>query len=205
MSLTDRTLIDTILNEFHDNVLSGHLSEDRTLERVKARSWWQNWRKYVAEYCKTCDRCQKANRATGKKFGMMIQIEEPKSPFEISHMDWVTALPPGGDKSFKSCLVLFDRYKEGMIQTLEDIIRRFGAYGLEFKDSDGFGHYWCILIPAIEPAYKTSIHYSTGKKPEMLEKRFNTRIPYENLKKDLVDIHPTESSFFNRKNFQNNA
>ncbi|MBW0520073.1 hypothetical protein O181_059788 [Austropuccinia psidii MF-1] len=59
-----------------------------------------------------------------------------------------------------------------MIQTLEDMIRRFCAYGLEFKDSDGFTHDWCTLIPALELEYKTSIHSSTGKTPEMLEKSF---------------------------------
>ncbi|MBW0518100.1 hypothetical protein O181_057815 [Austropuccinia psidii MF-1] len=68
MALTDRTLINTILHECHDSVSAGHLSEDRTLERVKTCSWWPNWKKYVAEYCQSCDRCQKANRATGKKF-----------------------------------------------------------------------------------------------------------------------------------------
>ncbi|MBW0558174.1 hypothetical protein O181_097889 [Austropuccinia psidii MF-1] len=82
-----------------------------------------------------------------------------------------------------------------MIQTLEDMIRRSCAYGLEFKDSHGFTHDWCTLIPAFELAYKTSIHSSTGKTPAMLEKGFNPRLPYDTLKKDLVDIHPTESSF----------
>ncbi|MBW0549108.1 hypothetical protein O181_088823 [Austropuccinia psidii MF-1] len=109
MTLTNRTLINTILNEFHDSVASGHLSEDRTLERYKTFSWWPNWRRDVAENCQTCERCQKANRATGKKFGMMIQIQEPKSPWEIVHMHWVTALPPGGDKSHNAFLVLVDR------------------------------------------------------------------------------------------------
>ncbi|MBW0482049.1 hypothetical protein O181_021764 [Austropuccinia psidii MF-1] len=94
MALTDRTLIKTILHECHGSVAAGHLSEDRTLERVKTCSWWSNLKKDVSEYCQTCDRCQKANRATGKKFGMMIQIQEPKSPWEILHMDWVIALPP---------------------------------------------------------------------------------------------------------------
>ncbi|MBW0568280.1 hypothetical protein O181_107995 [Austropuccinia psidii MF-1] len=112
MALTDRTLINTILHECHDSVAAGHLSEDRTLERVKTCSWWPNWKKDVAEYCQTCDRFQKANRATGKKFGMMIQIQEPKSPWEIVHMDWVTALPPGGDRSYNACLVLVDRYSK---------------------------------------------------------------------------------------------
>ncbi|MBW0510827.1 hypothetical protein O181_050542 [Austropuccinia psidii MF-1] len=35
MTKTDRTLVNTILHECHDSVASEHLSEDRTLERVK--------------------------------------------------------------------------------------------------------------------------------------------------------------------------
>ncbi|MBW0495882.1 hypothetical protein O181_035597 [Austropuccinia psidii MF-1] len=42
----------------------------------------------------------------------MIQIQEPKSPWEMVHMDWVTALPPGGDRSYNACLVLADRYRK---------------------------------------------------------------------------------------------
>ncbi|MBW0523868.1 hypothetical protein O181_063583 [Austropuccinia psidii MF-1] len=82
-----------------------------------------------------------------------------------------------------------------MIQNLEDMIRRFCAYGLELKYSYGFTYYWCTLIPALELAYKTSIHYSTGKTPEMLKNVCNPRLPYDTLKKDLVDVQPTESSF----------
>ncbi|MBW0475245.1 hypothetical protein O181_014960 [Austropuccinia psidii MF-1] len=147
-------------------------------------------------------------------------------------MDWVTALPPGGDRSFNACLVLVDRYRkppmllpcheddtsmdkaiillnrvisntglfqniitEIVIQKLEDIIIRFCAYVLELKDSDGFTHDWCTLIPALELEYKTSIHSSTGKTPVVLEKCLNTRLPHDKIKKDLVDIHPTASSF----------
>ncbi|MBW0478088.1 hypothetical protein O181_017803 [Austropuccinia psidii MF-1] len=51
-----------------------------------------------------------------------------------------------------------DRLAERMIQTLEDIIRKFCYYGLEFKDSDGFTHDWCTQVPALELKYKTSIH-----------------------------------------------
>ncbi|MBW0477654.1 hypothetical protein O181_017369 [Austropuccinia psidii MF-1] len=68
MALKDKTLINAILHECHDSAAAGHLSEDRTLERVITWSWWPNWKKDVAEYFQTCDRCQNANRATGKKF-----------------------------------------------------------------------------------------------------------------------------------------
>ncbi|MBW0537639.1 hypothetical protein O181_077354 [Austropuccinia psidii MF-1] len=158
-------------------------------------------------------------------------------------MDWVTALPPSGDKPYNACLFLVYRYSktpiflpchkddtamdtalllwsrvishtglfkniisdrdtkftsalssnlhrffgtklsfsmayhpqtdglaERMIQTLEEMIRRICAYVLEFKDSDGFNHDRCTLIPALELAYKISVHSSTGKTPAMLEK-----------------------------------
>ncbi|MBW0588503.1 hypothetical protein O181_128218 [Austropuccinia psidii MF-1] len=56
-----------------------------------------------------------------------------------------------------------DGLAERMIQTLEEMIRRLCAYGIVFKDSDGFTHDWCTLIPDLELACETSIHSSTGK------------------------------------------
>ncbi|MBW0565494.1 hypothetical protein O181_105209 [Austropuccinia psidii MF-1] len=75
------------------------------------------------------------------------------------------------------------------------MIRRFCAYGLEFKDSDAFTHDWCALIPALELAYKTSIHASTGKTPSILEKGWKPKLPVDTLKKYLFNIHPTASIF----------
>ncbi|MBW0570818.1 hypothetical protein O181_110533 [Austropuccinia psidii MF-1] len=75
------------------------------------------------------------------------------------------------------------------------MIRRSCAYGLEFKDSDGFINDWCTLLPALELAYKISVHSSTGQTPAMLEKGWNPTLPADTLRKDLIDIHPTASSF----------
>ncbi|MBW0589136.1 hypothetical protein O181_128851 [Austropuccinia psidii MF-1] len=44
---------------------------------------------------------------------------------------------------------------ERMIQTLEDMVRRFCGYGLELKDCDGFTQDWYTLQPALQLAYKT--------------------------------------------------
>ncbi|MBW0527370.1 hypothetical protein O181_067085 [Austropuccinia psidii MF-1] len=49
----------------------------------------------------------------------------------------------------KAYLPQTDGLAEKMIQTLEEMIRRFCAYGLELKNSDGFTHDWCILIQAL--------------------------------------------------------
>ncbi|MBW0519764.1 hypothetical protein O181_059479 [Austropuccinia psidii MF-1] len=82
-----------------------------------------------------------------------------------------------------------------MIQTLEDMVRRFCAYGLELKYCDGFTHDWCTLLPALESEYKTSIHASTNQTPAILEKGWNPELPQDYLRKDLVEIHPTAASF----------
>ncbi|MBW0543529.1 hypothetical protein O181_083244 [Austropuccinia psidii MF-1] len=183
-------------------------------------------------------------------------------------MDWVTGLPPGGDRPYNAFLVIFDRFSktpiflqchkydiaidpylpiwnrviswtgiftnivsgrdpkftstlwtnlhqvfgtkfsfstayhpqtdcmaQRMIQTLEDMVRKICAYGLEFKYCDGFTHYWCTLLQEMELAYKTLIHASTNQNTAILEKLCNTKLPQDSLIKDLVAIHPTASSF----------
>ncbi|MBW0506655.1 hypothetical protein O181_046370 [Austropuccinia psidii MF-1] len=61
-----------------------------------------------------------------------------------------------------------DGLEERMIQKLEDMIRRFCAYGLQFKDYDGFTHSWCTLRADLELEYKASIHSSAVKTPAIL-------------------------------------
>ncbi|MBW0554370.1 hypothetical protein O181_094085 [Austropuccinia psidii MF-1] len=182
----------------------------------------------------------------------MIKIQEPRKAWEIVHMDWVTDLPPGGDRSYNACLVTFDRFRktpiflpcykddtamdtalliwnrviswtriftniisdrdpkfisplstnlhqffgtklslstpyppqtdglaERMIQTLEDMVRRFCEYGLEIKDCYGFTHDWCTLLTALEFTYKTSIHASTNQTPAILEKGWNPKLTHD--------------------------
>ncbi|MBW0549273.1 hypothetical protein O181_088988 [Austropuccinia psidii MF-1] len=74
------------------------------------------------------------------------------------------------------------------------MVRRICAYGLEFKDCDGFTHNCCTLLPALELAYKTSIHASINQTPAILEKGWNPKLPQDSLRKDLVEIHPTAAS-----------
>ncbi|MBW0550173.1 hypothetical protein O181_089888 [Austropuccinia psidii MF-1] len=77
MTVVDRSFINLLLQECHDSPFSGHMYEFRTREKVKTCIWWPMWQNDVAEYYKTCDRCQKANKSTGKRLGNMIKIQEP--------------------------------------------------------------------------------------------------------------------------------
>ncbi|MBW0518552.1 hypothetical protein O181_058267 [Austropuccinia psidii MF-1] len=199
-------------------------------------AWWPKWEKELSEYIKTCERCQKANRKHGMKYGLIQHIEEPKYPWETINMDWVIALVPGGKESFNAFLIIVIRFSksvrflpchkedtamdnallfwnnvistcgvpkiiigdrdpeftseflptlydmlgtklsfstdyhpqtdglaERMIQTMEDILRRFCAYGMIYKDHEGCTHDWVTLLPAVQKAYNTSQHFTTGK------------------------------------------
>ncbi|MBW0479881.1 hypothetical protein O181_019596 [Austropuccinia psidii MF-1] len=83
-----------------------------------------------------------------------------------------------------------DGLAETMIQTMEDILRMFCAYGMEYKDHEGYTHYWVTLLPVVKLAYDTSQHSTTGKSPSIVEKRWNPLLPVDHLKKNLLAIHP---------------
>ncbi|KAI7959400.1 hypothetical protein MJO28_003191 [Puccinia striiformis f. sp. tritici] len=266
--LCDKTQINTILQECHDNANSGHFSEERTVERVKQTAWWIDWQQEVHEYIKSCDICQKANKQTGKRFGLLQKITEPTDKWEIINMDFVTGLPPGGPYSYNSVLVVVDRFSkrarfipnhkddtamevamlfwnrimadvgipkiiisdrdpkftsefwrnlhdmlgtklafstayhpqtdglaERMIQTLEDMLRRFCSFGFEFKNHDGYTHDWVSLLPALEIAYNSSKHSSTKESPYVLERGWIPRMPKDTINDKLPQIYPTALDF----------
>ncbi|MBW0575258.1 hypothetical protein O181_114973 [Austropuccinia psidii MF-1] len=78
---------------------------------------------------------------------------------------------------------------------MEDILRRFCAYGMEYKDHEGYTHDWATLLPAFQLAYNTSQHSTTGKTLALVEKGWNPLLPVNHLKKNLLTIHPTVKDF----------
>ncbi|MBW0569045.1 hypothetical protein O181_108760 [Austropuccinia psidii MF-1] len=84
-----------------------------------------------------------------------------------------------------------DGLAERMIQKMEYILTRFCAYGMEYKDHEGYTHDWVTFLPAVQLAYSTSQHSTTGKTPELVEKGWNPLFPVYHLKKNPLTIHPT--------------
>ncbi|MBW0479179.1 hypothetical protein O181_018894 [Austropuccinia psidii MF-1] len=75
LTVIDRDHISLILQECHYYPYMGHMSEDRTKERVASTSWWPKWEQGLSEYSNTCERCQKANTKHGNKYGLLQHIE----------------------------------------------------------------------------------------------------------------------------------
>ncbi|MBW0514214.1 hypothetical protein O181_053929 [Austropuccinia psidii MF-1] len=68
---------------------------------------------------------------------------------------------------------------------------------MEYKDHEGYTHYWVTLLPAVQLAYNTSQHSTTGKTPALVEKGWNLLLLVDPLKKNLLNIHPTAKDFHN--------
>ncbi|MBW0498899.1 hypothetical protein O181_038614 [Austropuccinia psidii MF-1] len=84
-----------------------------------------------------------------------------------------------------------DGLAERMIQTIEDIVRGFCAYGMKYKDHEGYTHEWVTLLPEVQLAYNTSQTSTTGNTPSLVEKGWNLLLPMDHLKKNILTIHPT--------------
>ncbi|MBW0481837.1 hypothetical protein O181_021552 [Austropuccinia psidii MF-1] len=88
-----------------------------------------------------------------------------------------------------------DSLAETIIQIMADIIRRFFANGMEYKEHEGYTHYWVTLLPEVQPAYNTSQPSTTRKSPSLVEKRWNPLAAVDHMKKNLLTIHPTAKDF----------
>ena len=82
-----------VLQACHDNVLAGHLGQKVTLERVRAKFWWPKLRQEVANYVRSCDRCQRAKRPIRRLPGLLRPIQPPTQIGEFICMDIAGPLP----------------------------------------------------------------------------------------------------------------
>ncbi|MBW0491485.1 hypothetical protein O181_031200 [Austropuccinia psidii MF-1] len=89
-----------------------------------------------------------------------------------------------------------DILAERNIHKMEEIIKTFCTYGMEYNNHEGYTHDCITIIPAIQLAYNTSQNSTTAKSPSMVKKGWNPLIPVDHVKKDLLTIHPTAKELY---------
>src|SRR5438067_13692199 len=67
-----------ILREHHDDPLAGHFSFARTLKYVQRTYFWPGMRKFIKDYCQTCDICQRIKAPRHKPFGQLTSLPAPQ-------------------------------------------------------------------------------------------------------------------------------
>ena len=50
----------------------GHVSINKTQDKVSSRFYWPNIREDIAQYCKMCEQCQRVNRCSLKKTNLEL-------------------------------------------------------------------------------------------------------------------------------------
>ena len=81
-----------VLHLAHTIPAAGHLGRKKTAQRVLRRFYWPNLRRDVADYCRSCQECQKSSRQRPKR---VPQVLPPviSEPFSRIAMDIVGPLP----------------------------------------------------------------------------------------------------------------
>lgn len=91
--ITDRAIVQNILNEFHDHPLNGgHSGISRTIAKIKDRFHWRNMTNDIRQYIKNCGHCKK-NKTTQHIKEEMVVTDTPTKAFDRVVVDTVGPLP----------------------------------------------------------------------------------------------------------------
>ncbi|GFX30997.1 transposon Tf2-6 polyprotein [Trichonephila clavipes] len=104
-----RSLLETIMKEFHDLPLAGHLGKRKTYLKLQDICYFPYMRKYILEYVSTCDRCQKFNDKNALPAGRLIPIVS-NYPNEIVTLDLLGPYPASRPKRYRFVLVITDHF-----------------------------------------------------------------------------------------------
>jgi len=102
-----------ILRNTHDHPLSGHFSQNRTLELIQREYTWPGICTYVKDYVKSCTTCTQAKVPRHKPFGLLKQLPIPERPWNSISMDFLEQLPDSS--GYTAILVIIDRLSKQAI------------------------------------------------------------------------------------------
>lgn len=82
------------MRELHDAPTAGYLGLERTVRKFSERFYFPGMRKYIPDYIKSCEKCQKYKPSNLKPVGP-LQTPVENQRFEVSAMDLFGPLPEG--------------------------------------------------------------------------------------------------------------
>ncbi len=86
------TMIDTILNHCHDNVLAAHFGFHRTYLKVRERYFWKRMYRDIDNWVRSCESCARRKTHRHKVIAPMMTMKVP-GPFERVSVDILGPLP----------------------------------------------------------------------------------------------------------------
>ncbi|CAF1310430.1 unnamed protein product [Adineta ricciae] len=88
-----KSLVNDMLELYHDHPMSGHFGVGRTLHKVRTKFWWPNMRQSIEQYISSCILCSQFNIVRSKPEGHLRSFEPPAEVFQVMHMDFWGPVP----------------------------------------------------------------------------------------------------------------
>ena len=80
------------------------------MKLITRNYYWHDLEKWVRNYVRTCDACQRNKTARSKKYGPLKPLDIPYRPWEHIPMDFITDLPKVG--GYEQIWVVVDRFSK---------------------------------------------------------------------------------------------
>ena len=101
-----------IFYELHDAPSSGHLGREKTFLRVSDELWWPHLYRWIANYIRSCEECQRVKHAPSSS-APLKPLPIPMDGWESVSLNFMFGIPP--DRKGRADLVVFvDRLSEMM-------------------------------------------------------------------------------------------
>ena len=112
----DPTVIDELLQIYHDDLYAGHLGQEKTLDLIECKFHWDGLHADVKLHVKSCLECQFNTVPWRRLYGQLSLLPVLEGPWQSLSLDFLTGVLPCGCKrvTYNSILVIVDRYTKAV-------------------------------------------------------------------------------------------
>ncbi|KAF1319813.1 Pol protein, partial [Globisporangium splendens] len=185
----DQDLKLSILHEFHDAPASGHLGREKTFLQVSNVFWWPHEYKWVANYVRSCEQCQRVKPA-GKNKAPLHPLPIPQDCWKSVSMDFVFGFPE--DKTRNTGVVVFVDRLSKMVHVAPHVFRYHGLPESIVSDRDPrfTAAFWRELFRLLG----TDLALSTADHPETDGQTERVNRVVEDILRSITVDHPRDWS-----------
>ncbi|KAF1326783.1 Pol protein, partial [Globisporangium splendens] len=185
----DQDLKLSILHEFHDAPASGHLGREKTFLQVSNVFWWPHQYKWVANYVRSCEQCQRVKPA-GKNKAPLHPLPIPQDCWKSVSMDFVFGFPE--DKARNTGVVVFVDRLSKMVHVAPHVFRYHGLPESIVSDRDPrfTAAFWRELFRLLG----TDLALSTADHPETDGQTERVNRVVEDILRSIAVDHPRDWS-----------
>lgn len=198
----------TIMEEYHDNKLAGHVGVLKTTELITRQFYWPRMYAEIDRYVRTCRACQMNKPINQLPNGLLQPLPIPQRKWQVISMDLITQLPKT-KKGNDAIVVHVDKLTKKVIMTAtkttvtapelativyREVVRHHGVPEMIISDRDTrftsmfWKELWRLLGTKL--AMSTAYHPQTDGQTERANRTIEDMLrAYVNYKQDDWDDH----------------